>query len=98
MSSVSSSGVEQQRREGRVHGPGGAVRLGEGHLRAAAAAAEEARPAVGRRDARQHQPEDRHLHSADRHVTSDLGEASITSEDYAANVFVRDCDSFFILF
>lgn len=47
-----SSGVEQQRGEGRVHGPGGAGRGGQGHHGPSEAAAEEAWAADGGRDAR----------------------------------------------
>lgn len=61
--------MEQQRGEGRVYGPSGAVWVGEGHHRTSKASAEEARSADGRRDARLHQPEDHHFDSADRHVT-----------------------------
>ena len=68
----SSSGVEQQRGGGRVHGPGGAVRLGEGQHRSPDAPAEEARPADGRRDARHHRREDCHIHSAAGHVIPGL--------------------------
>lgn len=66
----SSSGVEQQRGEGRVYGPGCVVRVGEGLLWPSEASAAEAGTADGWWDARTHRPEDRHCYSADRHLTS----------------------------
>ena len=68
----SSSGVEQQRGEGRVHGPGGAVRVGEGPVFSSEAPAEETWTAAGGWDARFHQSEDLHFHSADRHLITSL--------------------------
>lgn len=64
------SGVEQQRGEGRVHGPGGVVRVAEGLPQPTEASAEERRTQRGRRDARKHRPEGCHGDSAHRHLTS----------------------------
>lgn len=68
----SSSGVEQQRGEGRVHGPGGAVRVGEGPVFPSEAPAEETWTAAGGWDARLHQSENLHFHSADRHLITSV--------------------------
>lgn len=66
----SSSGVEQQRSEGRVYGPSGVIRVSERQIWPSDPSAAEARTPDGGWDARTHQPEDHQCFSVDRHLTS----------------------------
>lgn len=69
-----SSGVEQQRSEGWIYGPSRVVRVSERPHRTSEASAQWSRTA----DARHHRPEDRHLGSADCHMTGERAESFLS--------------------